>query len=66
MPCDLHTVNYDMSVAYSALQRLTLTQRGMVLTWFCPWCYRYLPPGQSRVDCEQARCLLGKEPPGGR
>jgi len=66
LPCELHTVSHDQSVAFAALRRLSVTQRGLVLCWFCPWCHRYLPPGESRGDCETAKCIGKAKAPDGR
>ena len=42
----------DVRAAYAALMKLTKSERGLVLCWFCKDCHRHMGPGDYVCHCE--------------
>ncbi len=45
LPSNPHEITSEMREATRLLMLLTEEQRGLVLCWFCPGCWRYVGPG---------------------
>lgn len=39
--------------AFHLLKEMPQEDRGFVLCWFCPVCYRYIPPGGGCCSLEE-------------